>query len=232
MTFRVFEAGEPTNDGRWRERSRAGQSTRFLTRRRKPPQLVLLQLGAAHHNGVRHCPALFITDIDNVKRSYIYGFFAGQGLSAVFCGVFWTRSGPEASLCLMPAKAKKTISPTISAEPIQISGPYCKLGTVVTFVELPGLAPLPWWQTLVIFSFAMLSCLMVNDAVKVAMMKWFAFGTASEKPMDLTPQIAKRAYQLCKQRGRVDGQSDRDWLEAKREIRSNEPIKKPTQLRR
>jgi len=107
MTFRVFEAGEPTNDGRWKERSRAGQSTRFLTRRRKPPQLVLLQLGAAHHNGVRHCPALFITDIGNVKRSYIYGFFAGQALSAIFCGVFWIRSRPEASFRLMMAKAKK-----------------------------------------------------------------------------------------------------------------------------
>jgi H+-transporting ATPase len=46
------------------------------------------------------------------------------------------------------------------------------MGTALTFVGLPGLMPLPWWQTLVIFSYAMVSCLVVNDAVKVARIKW------------------------------------------------------------
>ena len=46
------------------------------------------------------------------------------------------------------------------------------VGTVLTFVGLPGLMPLPWWQTLAIFVYAMISCLVVNDAVKVAMIKW------------------------------------------------------------
>jgi plasma-membrane proton-efflux P-type ATPase len=46
------------------------------------------------------------------------------------------------------------------------------MGTVLTFVGLPGLMPLPWWQTLTIFAYAMVSCLVVNDAVKVAMVKW------------------------------------------------------------
>jgi magnesium-transporting ATPase (P-type) len=45
-------------------------------------------------------------------------------------------------------------------------------GTVLTFVGLPGLMPLPWWQTLAIFAYAGVSCLVVNDAVKVAMIKW------------------------------------------------------------
>ena len=45
-------------------------------------------------------------------------------------------------------------------------------GTVLTFVGLPGLMPLPWWHTLAIFAYSMLSCLVVNDAVKVAMIKW------------------------------------------------------------
>ena len=45
-------------------------------------------------------------------------------------------------------------------------------GTVLTFVGLPGFLPLPWWQTLAIFAYAMVSCLVVNDAVKVAMIKW------------------------------------------------------------
>jgi hypothetical protein len=45
-------------------------------------------------------------------------------------------------------------------------------GTVLTFVGFPGLLPLPWGQTLAIFAYAMVSCLVVNDALKVAMIKW------------------------------------------------------------
>jgi hypothetical protein len=45
-------------------------------------------------------------------------------------------------------------------------------GTILTFVGLPGLMPLPWWQTLAVLGYAMVSCLAVNDAVKVAMIKW------------------------------------------------------------
>ena len=45
-------------------------------------------------------------------------------------------------------------------------------GTLLTFVGLPELMPLPWGQTLAIFAYAMASCLVVNDAVKVAMIKW------------------------------------------------------------
>ena len=49
------------------------------------------------------------------------------------------------------------------------------LGTVVTYAGLPGLVPLPWWQTLSVFVCAMVSCLVVNDALKVAMVKWYVF---------------------------------------------------------
>jgi plasma-membrane proton-efflux P-type ATPase len=45
------------------------------------------------------------------------------------------------------------------------------VGTILTRVGLPGLTPLPWAQTLAIFAGAMVSCLVVNDAVKVAMIK-------------------------------------------------------------
>ena len=45
-------------------------------------------------------------------------------------------------------------------------------GTVLTYVGLPGLMPLPWRQTLSVFGYAMVSCLVVNDALKVAMIKW------------------------------------------------------------
>ena len=46
------------------------------------------------------------------------------------------------------------------------------VGTILTFVGLKGLVPLPWWQTLGIFAYALLACLVLNDAVKVAMIKW------------------------------------------------------------
>jgi H+-transporting ATPase len=45
-------------------------------------------------------------------------------------------------------------------------------GTILTRVGLPGLRPLPWLQTLAILGYAMVSCLVVNDGVKVAMIKW------------------------------------------------------------
>jgi H+-transporting ATPase len=46
------------------------------------------------------------------------------------------------------------------------------VGTALTFVGLPGLMPLPGRQTFVIFFYSMVSCLVVNDAVKVGMIKW------------------------------------------------------------
>jgi H+-transporting ATPase len=39
-------------------------------------------------------------------------------------------------------------------------------------VGLPGLAPLPWWQLLAIFGYALVSCLVVNDTVKVMLIQW------------------------------------------------------------
>jgi H+-transporting ATPase len=48
------------------------------------------------------------------------------------------------------------------------------VGTILTRVGLPGLMPLPWPQTLAIFVYAMVSCLVVNDALKVVMIKWQA----------------------------------------------------------
>ena len=45
-------------------------------------------------------------------------------------------------------------------------------GTLLTRLGLTGLKPLPWSQMLAIFSYALVSCLVVNDALKVAMIKW------------------------------------------------------------
>jgi H+-transporting ATPase len=46
------------------------------------------------------------------------------------------------------------------------------IGTVLALAGLPGLKPLPWWQTLAIFAYAMVACMVVNDAIKVAMIRW------------------------------------------------------------
>jgi hypothetical protein len=91
-------------------------------------------------------------------------------------------------------------------------------GTVLTFVGLPGLMPLPWWQTLAIFGYAVIACLGVNDAVKVAMIRWRVPHAVAETPVDLTPQIAKRAYELYEERV----QGVQDWEKAEREIRKRQ----------
>jgi H+-transporting ATPase len=45
-------------------------------------------------------------------------------------------------------------------------------GTARTRVGLPGLRPLSWPHTFATFAYAMVSCLIVNDAIKVLMIKW------------------------------------------------------------
>ena len=99
------------------------------------------------------------------------------------------------------------------------------LGTLLTRVGLPGLRPLPWSQTFVIFAYAMVSCLIINDAVKVAMIKWRVLNAVAKKPVDVTPQIARRAYELYEQQGRHDGHAVQDWDQAEQEIRKMEPHK-------
>lgn len=45
-------------------------------------------------------------------------------------------------------------------------------GTMLAFMSFLGFKPLPWSPVLAIFLYAMVACLGVNDAVKVAMIKW------------------------------------------------------------
>ncbi|MDA8129202.1 MAG: plasma-membrane proton-efflux P-type ATPase [Betaproteobacteria bacterium] len=46
------------------------------------------------------------------------------------------------------------------------------IGTVMTRLDLSGLMPLPWEQTFAILAYSIVCCLGVNDAVKVAMIRW------------------------------------------------------------
>ena len=52
-------------------------------------------------------------------------------------------------------------------------------GTILALVGLPGLAPLPWDQMFAIFSYALVSCLVVNDALKVLLIKRFVPAAAA-----------------------------------------------------
>lgn len=67
------------------------------------------------------------------------------------------------------------------------------LGTVLTFVGLKDLMPLPWWQTLGVFAYAMVSCLVLNDALKVAMIKWRVPNAVAVKAVDTIQQVPKDA---------------------------------------
>jgi F-type H+-transporting ATPase subunit b len=49
-----------------------------------------------------------------------------------------------------------------------------------------------------------------------------------ETSADLTPQIAKRAYELYEQRGRKSDSATQDWSQAEREIQKAEPKAEPT----
>jgi H+-transporting ATPase len=55
------------------------------------------------------------------------------------------------------------------------------------------------------------------------MIKWLVLNAVGKNPVDLTPQIARRAYELYEQRGRQDGRATQDWGQAEREIRKVEP---------
>ena len=99
------------------------------------------------------------------------------------------------------------------------------VGTVLAFVGLPGLTPLRASQALAVFFYAMVACLVVNDTIKVAMIRWRVPNAVVRQPADLTPMISKRAYELYEKGGRQDGRAALDWEEAKRQIRKDETRK-------
>ena len=87
------------------------------------------------------------------------------------------------------------------------------VGTALTFVGLPDLKPLPWWQTVEVFVYAMVACLGVNDAVKVAMINWRVPSAVVKRQVNVTPQIANRGYDLYEKRDRP-GRSSNSGLGA------------------
>jgi H+-transporting ATPase len=105
------------------------------------------------------------------------------------------------------------------------------LGTqiVATLIAVYGflMTPLGWGWAGFVWSYA-LAWFLLNDRVKLLAYRVFdrtAAPLLTKKPVDLTPQIAKRALELYEQRGRQDGRAVQDWEQAEREIRKDEPPK-------
>ena len=100
---------------------------------------------------------------------------------------------------------------------------------VATLIAVYGflMPPLGWGWAGFVWGYALVWFL-VSDRVKLLAYRIFDPAKASLlaiKPLDLTPQIAKRAYERYEQRGRHDGQAGQDWLEAEREVRKDEAHK-------
>ncbi len=98
------------------------------------------------------------------------------------------------------------------------------LGTqlVATLIAVYGflMPPLGWSWALLVWGYALIWFL-VSDRVKL--LAYRIFDPAKAKiPSDLTPQIAKQAYELYEQEGRRDGHADEDWLKAEKNINKNE----------
>ncbi len=86
------------------------------------------------------------------------------------------------------------------------------LGTqiVATLIAVYGLfmTPLGWGWSLFVWGYA-LAWFLFNDRLKLLAYRVLD-PVKIKTPLDLTPQIATRAYELYEQRGRRDGQAGRD----------------------
>jgi H+-transporting ATPase len=99
------------------------------------------------------------------------------------------------------------------------------LGTqlLATLIAVYGLfmTPLGWGWAAFVWGDA-LAWFLVNDRLEVLAYRIVDPAKApllAKKPVDLTPRIATRAYELYEQRDRGNGRADQDWLKAEREIR-------------
>ena len=96
---------------------------------------------------------------------------------------------------------------------------------LATLIAVYGvfMTPLGWGWTLFVWGYALVWFL-VNDRVKLLAYRIFdptARPLLTKGPIDITPQIAKRAYELYKLRGGGEGRAIQDWLKAEREIRED-----------
>ena len=100
---------------------------------------------------------------------------------------------------------------------------------VATLIAVYGvfMTPLGWGWALFVWGYALMWFL-VNDRVKLLAYRIFdptAAPLLAKATLDMTPQIARRAYELYERRGRREGLALQDWLQAEREIREGRPPK-------
>jgi H+-transporting ATPase len=102
------------------------------------------------------------------------------------------------------------------------------LGTQIlaTLIAVFGvfMTPLGWGWAAFVWVYA-LAWFLVNDRVKLLAYRILDPTKApllGRKPIDLTPQIAARAYELYQERIHGESQQDQDWHEAEREIRKDQ----------
>ena len=101
------------------------------------------------------------------------------------------------------------------------------LGTQIlaTLIAVYGLfmTPLGWGWAAFVWGYA-LAWALVTDRVKLLAYRVFdptKLPILANNPIDLTAQIATRAYEIYEERGHHDGQADEDWVEAERETRKD-----------
>ncbi len=124
----------------------------------------------------------------------------------------------------------RTRGPLWSIRPARILW-MAVLGTqaIATLIAVYGLfmAPLGWKLAGLVWAYALVWAL-VTDRVKL--LGYRILDPTKEPllgkkpPVDRTPQIAARAYELYQERVHGGSQQDQDWAEAEREIRSNPPV--------
>ena len=97
------------------------------------------------------------------------------------------------------------------------------LGTqiIATLIAVYGLfmTPLGWGWAGFVWGYALVWFLL-NDRLKLLAYRIFD-PIKIKTPSDMTPEIAKRAYELYEQHGHRDGKAPQDWLEAEGEIQKN-----------
>ena len=120
----------------------------------------------------------------------------------------------------------RTRGPFWSIRPARILW-WAVLGTqaLATLIAVYGvfMTPLGWGWALFVWGYA-LAWFLVNDRVKLVAYRILdptAAPLLAKEPVDVTTQIAKRAYQLYERRGRREGNAVRDWLQAEQEVRRN-----------
>ena len=102
--------------------------------------------------------------------------------------------------------------------------------TIATLIAVYGLFmhPLGWGWAGFVWAYAILWALL-NDRVKLLAYRildpnrgpLLSKKPQDQKPEDLKPQIAARAYEIYEERGHHDGQADQDWLEAEAETKKD-----------